>query len=324
MIKVSIIIPIYNVEKYLTRCLESVVKQTYKNIEIICVDDCGQDRSMDIVEQYYSMYPEIMTVIYSNENVGLGGARDKGIEKATGDYITFIDSDDYIKEDYVETYIDAAQKTKADLIIGGYIRDNGKRRKTYPVHMHDPAYAWVNISAWAKFYKTDFLRKNDLSFDGVRIYEDECFIYKILLKQPRKSMIDYCGYYYWLNPNSITKSKTKDRSDFFIKYTKNIKTFISRYSTICKRNELLQYCLASGLTANLLYNGQKSGNKINKLYEEYDIILKSLGENVCKNKYLKRRKLKSEPMKKKYAMRLIMALRRIHCDKFLIKLVGMI
>src|SRR5699024_801191 len=121
----------------------------------------------------------------------------------------------------------------------------------------------------------------------------------------------------WLNPNSITKSWKKDRSDFFVRYAKNIKAFISHYNTICKRNKLLQYCLVSGLTANLVYNGQKSGNKINMLYVEYDKILKDLGEDIYKNEYLKRGKLKSEPMKKKYVMRLMMALRRIHGDKFL-------
>ena len=322
--KVTIVVPIYNVQEYIGRCLNSVLKQTYKNLEIICVDDCGQDKSMDIVEEYHKRYPEIIKIIYSTENVGLGGARDKGIQRASGEYIFFIDSDDYVKEDYVEKYVETAKKENADLVVGGYIRDYGAKYKEYPVKRDDPFFVWVNVSAWAKVYRTSFLKKNNLNFNGIRIYEDECYIYKLLLKCPRKALIDYSGYYYWFNPQSITKSKEKDRSEFFLKYALNIRKFILEYKEECENNLILRYCLASGLTANLLYNGQKSGKKINKLYKEYNEILDMLDKNIYKNEYIKLKYVKSEPKKRKYAMWLVMAARKIHLDKVLVRFVGVI
>lgn len=322
--KVSIIIPIYNVQKYIRRCLDSVLAQTYRNLEIICVDDCGQDKSMEIVEQYYNKYPDIIKIVYSSENVGLGGARDKGIQEASGEYLSFIDSDDYIKRDYIEKYMEAAKKTRADLVVGGYIRASKTKCKEYPVKTKDPLFVWGNISAWAKFYKTSFLQENDLNFEGVRIYEDECFQYRVLLKEPKKVLIDYSGYYYWLNPESITKNKTSNRSELFLKYVLNVEKFILKHKKECEESEILRYCLVSGLTANLLYNGKGSGKRISQLYQEYNRMLNMIDKNVYNNKYIRLKYMKSEPAKKKYAMRLIIVCRKMRIDKLLVKFVGVI
>ena len=259
MYKVSVIIPVYNVEKYIEACLDSVLSQSYHNYEIICVDDCGQDKSMDIVRAKQSCLPDKIRIIESEENVGLGGARDKGIKYASGDYITFLDSDDYIREDYIETYIREAKKENADVIYGSYIRDINGKKVDCRSDGKEELSEWIDVSACTKFYKREFLLKNNLDFRGIRIYEDELFMYKLLLKSPVISRIDYSGYYYILNTESITKGKITDRSNLFLEYVENIRRFVLEYSREIEQSDILKYCLASGLTANLLYNGQKSG-----------------------------------------------------------------
>ena len=94
MEKVSVIVPIYNVEKYIRRCLDSIIAQEYGNMEIICVDDCGQDTSMEIVAEFQKKYPDKVIIVRNPENMGLGAARDAGMKAATGAFIAFIDSDE--------------------------------------------------------------------------------------------------------------------------------------------------------------------------------------------------------------------------------------
>lgn len=325
MYKVSVIIPVYNVEKYIESCLESVLSQSYYNYEIICVDDCGQDKSMDIVRQKQACFPDKIRIVDSEKNVGLGGARDKGILYASGDYITFLDSDDYIKKDYIQTYIEAAEKGNADIICGSYIRDLGGKKIDCRPKNREKFSEWVDVSACTKFYKREFLLKNHLNFHGIRIYEDELFMYRILLKSPVISWIDYSGYYYRLNTGSITKKKSIDRSHVFLNYAENIRGFISEHSQEIEQSEILKYCLASGLTANLLYNGQKSGwKRMGKLYQEYDRLLMQIDQRIQYNKFVGLAYLKSEPAKKRYAMWLMMHLRRVRCDKIIVLIIGIL
>lgn len=323
--KVSIIIPVYNVEKYIRRCLESVLKQTYHEIEIIIVDDCGQDQSMAIVEEIALQYPESIKIIYSEKNVGLGAARDKGMREATGEYIAFVDSDDYIKSDFIERYMQAVEKEESDIIVGGYIRATKKKEKEYLPNSQDLTYPWVNISAWTKIYKKDFLQKYSLDFCGVRRYEDEGFAYIILLSNPHITIISYAGYYYWLNKESITKSKKQNRDEIYCEYEKNVRNFIQTCKYRGQKRELLEYCIASALTANLLYNGKGTGMKrMMQLYGSYKKTLSMLCEKIDRNRYIGLKYLKSEPLKRRYAMWMVMKLRKLKIDIVLFMLVSII
>ncbi len=112
---ISIIVPVYNVERYMERCLDAVVKQTYKNLEVILVDDGSEDRSGSICDRYASEDARFKVV--HHQNGGLSAARNTGIKKATGEYITFIDPDDSITEDYIEYLYNLINKHEADLAI---------------------------------------------------------------------------------------------------------------------------------------------------------------------------------------------------------------
>ena len=113
--KVSILVAVYNVEKYLRRCLDSLISQTYQNIEIILVDDCSTDNSLSICYEYAKKYKRV-TVVKKQENTGLSDVRNIGIEHSTGDYIMFIDSDDYVCENFVEEMVKAIEEKNVDVV----------------------------------------------------------------------------------------------------------------------------------------------------------------------------------------------------------------
>lgn len=320
MEKVSVIVPIYNVEKYIGRCLESILAQSYENLEIICVDDCGGDNSIKIVEEYKQKYPQKIRIVSHQLNRGLGAARDTGLKAAEGAYISFIDSDDYIKRDFVESYIEGFHNSSADIVAGGYIRDENGKFTEHPSNPQDNSYIWTNISACLKMYKRQFLEENQIDFDGVRRYEDERFNYRILMKNPIVSVIPYSGYYYWLNPESITRDKKNDRTRIFQDYAdyveKTAKSLEGEGDE--KTQELLRYCLASGLTANLLFNARGCGiKKMIYLYQLYNAVLDTISKDICRNKYIKLKYLKTEPALKRYAVWLVLRFRRIKIDKIL-------
>lgn len=118
MCEISVIIPIYNVEKYLEKCVDSVLNQIFKNIEIILVNDGSTDSSGEIMESYQTKFPAIVKG-YSKMNGGLSSARNYGLERVNGKYVTFLDSDDYLDEDYLETLYNLAEMNNSDMVCGG-------------------------------------------------------------------------------------------------------------------------------------------------------------------------------------------------------------
>ena len=119
MCKVSVIIPVYNVEQYLSRSLDSIISQTYKNLEIICINDCSTDGSAEVLEQYRELDERIM--VYNNtEKQTASYSRNLGIEKSTGKYIMFVDGDDYIASNYVESMVKHISSKCAEVVISDY------------------------------------------------------------------------------------------------------------------------------------------------------------------------------------------------------------
>ena len=143
--KVSIIVPVYNVEKYLKRCVDSLIEQSYKNLEIILVDDGSKDNSFSICKEYESKDSRVR--IFHKENEGLGLTRNYGIEKSTGEYITFVDSDDYLTLDAVETMVEKAAVTNADVVVANmFYKDKG--------NYSAPRLGYINF--WSKQRKYNF------------------------------------------------------------------------------------------------------------------------------------------------------------------------
>ena len=131
---ITVIVPVYNVEKYLRRCLDSIIRQTYQNLEILCIDDGSIDNSGEICEQYAARDARIKVI--HQENQGLSTARNRGLDTATGEYIAFVDSDDYIAADVLEQLYQSAVSSDATCVICGYncVDSNGSILSTYSVH----------------------------------------------------------------------------------------------------------------------------------------------------------------------------------------------
>lgn len=222
---VSIVIPIYNVGDYIEDCLSSVIAQTYKNLEILCVDDRGTDNSMNIVHRYAQSDSRIK-IIQNETNIGLGATRNVGIREASGDYIFFLDSDDYIRFNAIETVVTTAVKFGADIVYGGseafpteqklinsrYIQElNDKFLKapTLLTQVSPEQYYFALKSipcvAWGKLFKTSFIHSNHLFFVEQKVlHEDNGFHIKCLSCQPKIQCLPNRLYLYRIRPESIT------------------------------------------------------------------------------------------------------------------------
>lgn len=222
--KVSIIIPVYNVSRYIKRCLKSVADQTFANIECVLVDDCGTDDSMDIVNQYVSESTDTKQyiTIHHDTNQGQGIARNTGIHAATGDYVYFLDSDDAITPDCIETLARLAEKYPDAAFIQGSTVEGSKEQPTY----HDPCNVaeYVNDkdaldeviltknikTVWNRLIKRSFIIENMLFFpDGIANCEDLYWVYFMTKKASAAAFTSKGTYYYYINANSSSTSNSK-------------------------------------------------------------------------------------------------------------------
>ena len=143
MVKVSLIIPIYNSQDYIARCLDSLLKQTLEDIEIVCINDGSTDKSLEILEEYSKKYSNIK--VYSKENGGCGSARNMGIDNAEGEYIEFVDSDDILEQDAVEKMYKQAKKYNSDLVVCGMHRIDEQNGKLLTTDMMNVKLETINI-----------------------------------------------------------------------------------------------------------------------------------------------------------------------------------
>lgn len=221
--KVSVIIPVYNVERYLARCLESVINQTYKDVEIICVNDCSPDNSAEILEKYAKKDNRIK-IINRKQNGGPSAARNTGLDVATGEYVYFIDSDDWIDLDYIEKMVEKIEKSNCDIVLNTNIVQNtddseeqyiwNRYKKQNNEGEYIDKYNAIHKTPcmiWAHLYKKSFLDTFNLRFPESYIYEDEYFQYTSLLTTENLFVFYGAKYHYYKNTNSIMQ-KNKSRT----------------------------------------------------------------------------------------------------------------
>ena len=183
--KVSVIIPVWNVERYIESCLTSLSSQTLKEIEIIVVNDGSPDNSQKIIDKYVKKYPNKVKS-YIKENGGQGSARNLGITFATGEYISFVDSDDWLSEDALEKMYNHAKKEKSDIVICDMVDHYPDKTIYHNCTKYESVYK-VTPSACNKIFKKTIIK--DIKFLSKLWYEDFNFTTKILLKNPKISTI---------------------------------------------------------------------------------------------------------------------------------------
>lgn len=237
MQKISVVIPVYNVEHYIEQCLISVIHQTYKNLEIIIVDDGSPDNSNLIYTKYAKQDNRIK--IIKQENKGLSGARNTGLRNATGEYIHFIDSDDYIDIDYYEKIIEGNKNINADIIATGVISQN---TPNYNVKYDTKCIlktltekfittnALSNCTVWRYIFNRNFLISNNLFFTEGRIFEDILFTPDALRLANYVLTIPDTFYHYIYNENSLLNKQYTPKHHEHYKYASGqLQQFINKY-----------------------------------------------------------------------------------------------
>ena len=220
--KVTIIVPIYNVSAYIERCWESLVKQTYKDLEILFIDDCGTDDSVEKLQKLIDIHPGIYCkILHHDHNRGLSAARNTGLMAATGDYVYFLDSDDDITEDCIERLVVPVMNDDVDIVVGNYrvvggeansplLLDSGLLDSSKEVLASYAAGKWY-VMAWNKLCRRDFLIDNNLFFREGLIHEDVLWTFQVACKAQSLYVCNDVTYNYNVRGASIMTSMSIER-----------------------------------------------------------------------------------------------------------------
>ena len=230
MTKISVIIPAYNVEAYIGRCLDSLVNQTLSEIEVLVVNDGSRDNTAAVVQEYVERYPDKVR-LFTVENGGAASARNHALPHVTGEFIGFVDSDDYVQPTMYESMYKAAMDKDADIVCAGYCRvmedainnkpfgnKNIRAEEVFDQNVYEQPLLFDEVPyLWNKIFRADIIKNNGLTFHkDLRIYEDLVFTYTAFMYAKKISRIDAVVYNYIVYRNeSLTFSFTEKRFDIF-------------------------------------------------------------------------------------------------------------
>ena len=215
--KLSIIVPVYGVEKYIDKCLNSLVKQSLKEIEVIVVNDGTKDNSQKIIDKYVKKYPDKIKS-YIKENGGQGSARNYGLKKATGEYIGYVDSDDFVEKDMYKKLYNKAKENNYDIVVcGNYNVSEDYQNKNIDTFINNyntdlEKIFFGKMAVWNKIYKRDILIKNKLEFKEKVWYEDLAFTLKAIMNSNTFAFIDEPLYDYLIREGSTMNNSNVQRN----------------------------------------------------------------------------------------------------------------
>ena len=230
---ISIIVPIYNAERYLNRCIKSLINQTKENIEFILVNDGSTDSSEEIIKSY----KDKRIKYFKNKNQGIGKTRNFGMQKATGKYIMFLDSDDYLSTNACDELFSKAEKDNLDLVINNFYRVEEETEKKVEVIIPEFKNTTlkdnkrllldVNLAPWNKLYKRELLKKNKIQFVEDLKYEDAPFVVEAMDKAKKIGYIKKFLNYYVIHKNSETTVRDEKIFDI-IEIVDKIRKYFSK------------------------------------------------------------------------------------------------
>ena len=255
MAKVSVIIPVYNVEKYLRQCLDSVVNQTLKDIEIICINDGSTDSSYEILQEYAQKHNNII-IIKNDVNKGQGYCKNIALQHVTGDYISFIDSDDFVSQNFLEEMLTSSLNNDSDIVMCKFVYEDKKshtfkcdllKEKIY-YKFFDKLSVINNGSCCDKFFKSEIIKKYNITFPESIYYEDNEFLLKNVYYSNKLYVTNKCSYYYRYNPlsttNKIDNSQILKESASVL--LKNIMAFFDdKHITPKEYEKIVYFCIKS-------------------------------------------------------------------------------
>lgn len=298
MKKVTVVIPVYNGKKRIKKCIDSVLSQTYKNTEIIVFDDGSKDGSYEyLIETYSKTKPENLLFI-KKENEGVAKTRNRGIQMASGEYIAFIDQDDYILPTYLEEYMGKVEETDAEIVVGGYKRISDEGVVSRTVQLDDTEWAKMVVTApWAHVYKTSCLKENNVEFLSTGLGEDIYFNLLAYSYAENVCTIPSVSYMWVDNPISVSNSKqntiSEDRSPLFL--LNELKAHLPAENKM--GNNFIEYYFVRYVAWYFLYTfrGSKTENLVS-MYEKVMKWLKDSYPNYRKNPYMKLSRPKGDPV----------------------------
>lgn len=260
----SVLIPVYNTSSYLKECLDSVVNQSYTNLQIICVNDGSTDDSGKILDEYQNRDNRV--VVLHKKNSGIVGARKEAIRHAKGEYSVCIDSDDWIEKELLEDLMELALKNNADVVTSGCVREYGKGSSidsdaipsgTYiGENLHHSFHAQmmgkgicfqqnVKTTIWGKIYKTDLLRKYQMQADDcINVGEDSAVVYPCLLNARCIVVSGYNKYHYRVLPVSAAVTRHKDEEESLTALESILKKEFGRFENQIENMEYQSYAIS--------------------------------------------------------------------------------
>jgi len=252
MIKISVIIPVYNVEKYLPSCLDSIINQTLEDIEIICVDDGSTDNSLKILKSYQEKDNRIKIITQENQYAGV--ARNNGMSVAIGKYFSFLDSDDFFEKTMLEEMYNRAEKDNSDVVVCGFYSYDNKNNtisgtsipenkfvKLSPFALQQiksDVFTFTLPNTWTKLFKKELFDKYKIKFDGTICSNDFSATYSLISLANKISIINKPLIYYRRNQNSSLTAKRKQN---MIGFKSDLQAFNSLYTTLNKFSKYQEF-----------------------------------------------------------------------------------
>lgn len=297
---ISVIIPVYNCEKYIKKCIKSILNQTYKDLEVIIIDDGSKDNSLDICNKL--MEEDCRLKVIHQENQGVSSARNKGIEIAQGEYIVFVDGDDWVEDIYIETLINDLQKEDAGMAVCGWCRENvnGLMQESvkyyYKILNQREAIAYslkpdgFQGYLWNKIFRKNIINKANLYFDtDIAIFEDLLFVIKYL-NFCKKIVVNYISLYHYVNHGDSARQDCSNNKKFQLKWLTEIEA-MSRVINVIEDKEIKNYArskkaLSCGFYIKRMYDcnyiNKKVENKLKKYIRKnlYYIWKYKAGDNI--------------------------------------------
>lgn len=289
---ISVIIPCYNVDKWVKKCLDSVLAQTYKEIEVIVIDDGSTDDTADILASYTDSRLRIIT----QKNKGVSMARNNGITYASGEFLTFVDSDDWLEPQMYEKLYSALASNDADMAVCNYnlvyddhIVDQYSKSRNETVNISDDVYSYFcnycvcnkpNNYIWTRLYKTDIVKKSEVVFEDYKIADDTLFNFKLLPHINRVTWIPYAGYCYFqrVNSNVYTVAKKNNLAkvyadtfdalaNYYEKNNFNEFTEVLPIHAFSRLRSVFFYSRLAGLDEDSINSNIKTGFSSRKIYD---------------------------------------------------------
>jgi len=327
---VSVIVPVYNCEKYIKRCLDSILYQTYDNIELIVINDGSTDASMQIIQETANVWPDKL-IIYTIQNSGVSIARNLGVQKAAGKYLTFVDGDDYLGKKYIESFVTAAEQNNSELCLCGYTMVNEAGCELYRLEptayikgRHEE-FAYRILAILGRFYRTSLWRKWEIQYDKNRNNRGEDIPVALFTNALAKNIItvQQCDYFYVQHTASARHQMRGLKTyDLPLQVIQDCIQTVSENSTettwqffelgVCRVFTTFLFDLGRGATYE----------KLNKLVLFEEDILRKYCRDYRKNRYLKLHSGLTIPIQQKMAVGIFIFLYRCQLLRAVVYLLG--